>query len=131
MSQKLPCLNSLAICAFSLSAGAGCDGEAAAGFVALSGFAGAAAGAVIGKKVGGDNGAVVGAAVGAATGVAIGSKDKPAQAAPTTTASVKVSSERSYSDERDRHEHHDNGRHLGQHKDKHKSKHKNKHKHDD
>lgn len=90
----------------------------------VGGAAGAAAGAVIGKKVGGDNGAVVGAAVGAATGVAIGSKDKPAQAAPTTTASVRVSSERSYSEGSDRHEHHDNGRHLGQHKNKHKNKHK-------
>ena len=107
-----------ALLAFSASAFAADTGAI------VGGAAGAAAGAVIGKKVGGDNGAVVGAAVGAATGVAIGSKDKPAQAAPATTASVKVSSERSYSDDGDRHEHHDNGRHLGQHKNKHKKKHK-------
>ena len=93
----------------------------------VGGAAGAAAGAVIGKKVGGDNGAIVGAAVGAATGVAIGSKDKPTHAAPATTATIKVSSERSYSDGGDRREHHDNGRHLGQHKNKHQKKHK----HDD
>lgn len=111
----------IALLAFSVSAVAADTGAI------VGGAAGAAAGAVIGKKVGGDNGAVIGAAVGAATGVAIGSKDKPVQAAPTTTASVKVSSERSYSDGRDGHEHHDNGRHLGQHKNKHKKKHK----HDD
>lgn len=112
----------LALALLALSAPAfAVDGGAVVG-----GAAGAAAGAVVGKKVGGDNGAVLGAAIGAATGVAIGGKDQPAQAAP-----VKVKSEPTRSDveERDHHEHHDNGRHLGERKNKHKNK--NKHKHDD
>lgn len=102
----------------------------------VGGAAGAAAGAVVGKKVGGDNGAVLGAAIGAATGVAIGGKDQPAQAAP-----VKAKTEVPRQDvaEGDRHEHHDNGRHLGERKDKHKNKNKekdrnknrNKHEHND
>ena len=66
-----------------------------------------------------DPGAVVGGAIGGATGAAIGSKDQPAQAAPVQAVSR--------DEENDRHEHHDNGRHLGEYK----NKHNNSHKHDD
>jgi len=77
----------------------------------VGGALGAAVGAAVGNNVGGSNGSVLGAAIGAATGVAIAGQNS-AQAQPVqVVAPVK--------DAEVRHEHHDNGRHLGERKHKH------------